>query len=56
MVGNSSSSSSILVFLSLSSLSSVSYASLIEAACGHIQERIARQGTYDHRAWTVYGP
>lgn len=32
-------------FPSFSTLPSVSYATLIEATCGHIQERIARQGT-----------
>ena len=46
MMGNREISSSILAFLSLSSFSSVSYATSIEAACGHVQERIARQGTY----------
>lgn len=43
-------------FLCLPSLSSLCHATFMEATCGHVQERIALQGTYSHRAWTVYGP
>lgn len=56
-MGNREIFNSILaVFLSLSILSSVSHATLIEAPRGHGQERIARQGTCEHRAWTVNSP
>lgn len=57
-MGNREISNSILaiLFLPLSILPSVSHGTLIEAPCGHGQERIARQGTCEHRAWTVNSP